>query len=84
MLGLCSKTYCCNDNKSDKFKLSSKGLDKRVQEDSGDGPMSKFRRMLDEKINLTSTCRGFKTINHMVATYEQTKKGRSYFYPSSR
>ena len=23
---------------------------------------------------------GFRTINHMVATYEQTKKGLSYFY----
>ena len=25
MLCLCSKTYCCYDNKSDKFKFSSKG-----------------------------------------------------------
>ena len=30
MLCLCSKTYCCYDNKSDKFKFSSKGLNKRV------------------------------------------------------
>ena len=37
--------------------------------------------MLDEAINLTSTIRGFRTINHMVATYEQTKKRLSYFYP---
>ena len=80
-LCLCSKTYCCYDNKSDKFKFSSKGLNKRVLEDSGDGPMSKYRRVLDEAINLTSTNRGFRTINHMVATYEQTKKGLSYFYP---
>ena len=49
--------------------------------DSGDGPLAKYRRVLDEVINLTSTNRGFKTINHMVATYEQTKKGLSYFYP---
>ena len=81
MLCLCSKTYCCYDNKSDKFKFSSKGLNKRVLEDSGDGPMSKYRRVLDKAINLTSTNRGFRTINHMVATYEQTKKGLSYFYP---
>ena len=33
-------------------------------------------------INLSSTNRGFRTINHMVATYEQTKKGLSYFYPT--
>ena len=78
---LCSKTYCCYDNKSDKFNFSSKGLNKRVPEDSGDGPMSKYRRVLDEAINLTSTNRGFRTINHMVATYEHTKKELSYFYP---
>ena len=81
MLCLCSKTYCCYDNKSDKFKFSSKGLNKRVLEDSGDGPLAKYRRVLDEAINFTSTNRGFRTINHMVATYEQTKKGLSYFYP---
>ena len=43
--------------------------------------MSKYRRVLDEAINLTSTNRGFRTINYMVATFEQTKKGLSYFYP---
>ena len=43
--------------------------------------MSKYRRVLHETINLTSTNRGFRTINHMVGTYEQTKKGLSYFYP---
>ena len=67
------------DNKSDKFKFSSKGLNKRVLEDSGDGPMSKYRRVLDEAIDLTSTNRGFRTINHMVATYEQTKKRTKRF-----
>ena len=81
MLCLCSKTYCCYDNKSDKFKFSSKRLNKRVLEDSTDGPMSKYRRLLFEVFNLTSTNRGFRTINHMVATYEQPKKGLSYFYP---
>ena len=43
--------------------------------------MSKYRRVLDEAINLRSTNRRFRIINHMVATYEQTKKGLSYFYP---
>ena len=81
MLCLCGKTYCCYDKKSDKFKISSKGLNKQVLEDSGDGPMSKYGRVLDEAIILKSTNRGFRTINHMVATYEQTKKGLSFFYP---
>ena len=43
--------------------------------------MSNYRRLLDEAINLTSTHSGFRTINRMVATYEQKKKGLSYFYP---
>ena len=68
----------------DKFKLSSKGLIKRVLEDSGGGPISKYRRVLDEAVNLTSTNRGFRTINHMVATYEQTKEGLGYFYPKAQ
>ena len=54
-LCLCSKTYCCYDNKSDKFKFSSKGLNKRVLADSGDNPMSNYRRLLDKAINLKST-----------------------------
>ena len=81
MLCLCSKTYCCYDSKSQKYKFSSKGLNKRALEDSGDGPMAKYRQVLDEAVNLKSTNRRFKTINHAVATYEQTKKGLSYFYP---
>ena len=36
---------------------------------------------MDEIINLTSTNRGFRTINHCVAKYEQTKKGLSYSCP---
>ena len=43
--------------------------------------MIKYRRVLDEAINLTSTNRGFRAIDHMFATYEQTKKGLSCFYP---
>ena len=69
MLCLCRKTYSCYDNKFDKFKFSSKGLNNRVLEDSGDGPMSKYRRVLDDAINLTSTNGGLKT------SYEQRKGG---------
>ena len=43
--------------------------------------MAKYRQVLDEAVNLKSTNRGFKTINHAVVTYEQLKKGLSYFYP---
>ena len=42
--------------------------------------MAKYRKVLDEFINVTSTNGGFRTVHHSVATYEQTKKGLSYFY----
>ena len=61
MLCLCSKTYCCYDTKSDKFKFSSKGLNKRMLENTGDGPMSKHRRVHDKAVNLKWTNRRFKT-----------------------
>ena len=81
MLCLCSKTYCCYDWKSNTCKFSSKGLTKRFLEDCGGGPMSKYRKVLQEVANVTSTIRGFRTIQHSVATYEQTKKRLFYFYP---
>ena len=81
MFYLCSKTYCCYDSKSNKYKFSRKGLSKRTLEDCGDDPMAKYRKVLDEVVNVTSTNRGFRTVHHSVATYEQTKKGLTYFYP---
>ena len=80
-LCLCSKTYCCYDIKSQKYTFCRKGLNKRTLEDSGDGPMAKYRQVLHEAVNLKSTNKEFKMINHAVATYEPTKKGLSYFNP---
>ena len=68
MLCLCSKTYCCYDRKSNKYKFNSKGLNKRTLEDCGDGRMSKYRKVLQEAVNDTSTKRRFRTIQHSVAT----------------
>ena len=82
MLFLCSKTYCCYDVTSNKPKFSSKGLNKRVMEQSCDGPLEKYQRVLNEKVNVTSNNRGFRKNNHSVATYEQINKGLSYFYPT--
>ena len=81
MMCLCSKTYCCYDSKFNNYKFSSKGLNKRTLEDCGDGPMAKHPNVLEEIVNVTSTNRGFRTVHHSLATYEQTKKGLSYFYP---
>ena len=80
MLCLCSKTYCCYDVTSIKLKFNSKGLNKRVLEQSGNGPLENYRRVSDEKVNVTSSNRGFRTNNNSVATYEQFKKGLSDFY----
>ena len=43
--------------------------------------MTKYRKVLDEFNNVTSTNRGLPTVHHSVATHEQTEKGLSYFYP---
>ena len=57
MLCLCSKTYCCYDSNSYKYKFSSKSLNKRTLEDCRGGPMAKYRKVLDEFINVNSTNR---------------------------
>ena len=58
MLCLCRKTYSCYVVTSNKPKTSSKRLNKRVLEQSGDGPLEIYRRVLNEKINVTSNRRG--------------------------
>ena len=50
-------------------------------EDWGDGPMAKYRKVLDEFNNVTSTNRGFRTVHHTVPLCEQPKKGLGCFYP---
>ena len=79
MLGLRSKTYCCYDVISNKPEFSSKRLNKRVMEQSGDGPLEEYRRVLNEKVNVTTNNRRFQKNNHSVATYEQVMKSLSYF-----
>ena len=81
MLCLFSNTYRCYDVTSNNLIFSSKVLNRRVLEESGEGPLEKYRRVLNETVGVTSNNRGFRTNNHSVATYEQIKKGLSYFYP---
>ena len=57
MICLYSKTSCCYDSNSNKYKFSSKGLNKGTLEDCGDAPLAKYRKVLDEFINVTSTNR---------------------------
>ena len=85
MLCLCSKTYCCYDKQANKYKFNSERHKKRTLQDSDDGgPMSKYRKVLEESVNVTSTNTGFRTIQHSVATYEQRKKRLFYFCPKRR
>ena len=67
--------YCCYDVTSKKPKFSTKVLSKPVLEQSGDGPLEKYRSVLNKKVKVTSNKRGFWKNNHSVATYEQVKKG---------
>ena len=62
MICLCSETYFCYDAQFNKYKFSSKGLNKRTLEENGYGPMEKYRCVMDEIINLTSTNRWFRTM----------------------
>ena len=75
------KTYCCYNSVTDKTKFSSKGLSTSVLEENSDGPLQKYRRVMEDAVNIASTKRGFRTINHQILTYEQTKKALSFFYP---
>ena len=77
----CTEIICliCYDVTSNKF--SSKGLNKRELEHCGAGPLERYRRVLNEKVNITSNYRGFPTNTHSVATVEQVKKSLSYFHP---
>ena len=71
MLCLYSKTYYCYDVTSNNLKFSSKFLKKRVLEQSGDGALEKYRRVLNKKVDVTSNNRGFRTKNHSIPPYEQ-------------
>ena len=79
-LRLCKKRYYYYDVTSTEYQFSSKGLNKRVMEQSGDGPLEKYRRALNGKVNVTSNIRGLWTNNQSVSTYDQFKKNLSYFY----
>ena len=63
------------------IQIQQQNFKERTLEDYGDGPMATYRKFLDGFINVASTNRGSRAVHHSVATYEQTKKGLSYFHP---
>ena len=80
ILCLCSKTYRCYDVTSNNLKFRSEGLNECVMEQSGDGPLERYRRVLNENVKVTSNIIGFRRNKHSVATYEQVKKSVSDVY----
>ena len=68
LLSLCSMTYCCYDVNSIKFKIGSKSLNKRVQEQNYDGHLDFYQRLLDKNVHFMSTNRDFRSGNLTVAT----------------
>ena len=69
MLCLCSKTYCCCDVTSIEPNFSNKGLNKRVLEQSRDGLLEKYGRILNEKVNVTANKRHFRTNNQSLCCH---------------
>ena len=62
MFCLFTKTYCCYDRKSNRYKFSSKGPNKRTLEHCGEGPMFKYRKVFDESVNGNSNNRGCQRV----------------------
>ena len=53
---------------TDSLNLAMSEENKRTLKDCGDGPMSNYRKLLEEAVNVTSTNRRFRTMKHSVAT----------------
>ena len=74
ILCLCSKTNCCYDVTSKKLKFTSKGLNKRVLEQSGDGPLEKYQTVSSGKLNVTSRNRGFEQTITLLLPMNKLRK----------
>ena len=73
--------HYCNCQKSTKYKYPHKGFSKNNLEVYGD--TLKFREGFIESATVNSTERGFKIVQHNVATFERTKKKLSCSQPKS-
>jgi hypothetical protein len=74
MIALCSKTYYCL-GKEDKF--SCKGINKRTNQITKE----KYMDVLLSKKSVSSTNRGFRSMDNQVFTYSQKRTGFTYFFP---
>ena len=76
MISLCSKMYCCADTTEKNIKLSCKG----IQKDGNNVNYQKFNDVLFNGHKDIVLNKGFRYIEGVMKTYEQTKKGLSYVY----
>ena len=85
LLCLHSKSYRRYDTVSNRLKFRRIVLNKRIRilEQIGDGPLEKYRKVLDDALKIESTIRSFRTKDHIFATSEQIKQGLLQFYPES-
>ena len=68
MICLCSKTYCCFDSQTKKTNLSSKGLNKHFLNESSDGSLQKYRKVLNDVLKIffrISEIFGNKCVTHL-------------------
>ena len=74
-LCLCSRTYCCYEKRTNKYKFSSKGFKKRILEECGDGgPMSKYRKVQEEAVNLLQPIEDFERFSIMLLRMNKQRK----------
>ena len=75
VLAALSKKSAIDENLANSRKSSpaqKRSLNPRTLEDSDVDPMSEYRKVMEEIVNVASTSRGIRTIEHSVATFEQT------------
>jgi len=75
MIALNSKCYICYDEKTDKIKLSSKGVSK-----SNKLTFEDYKKVLFNKKNKKVINRGFRTKDNQIQSYESRKVGLTPFY----
>ena len=56
-----------------KMQFSSRGLNKHFSSDSSDGPVKKYRKVLDGATNISSNISGFRGTKQAIHTFEQSK-----------
>lgn len=78
MVALCSKSYAISDGNVTKF--SCKGVNKRSLTDA----FQTMQDVLRNKASVSITNIGFRLRNNQIKTYEQQKKGFTYYYCKRR